>query len=211
MNVEKIKIDDDREIDIIDDSLDIGTINNLYYDCCQLPYRIENSSFRDVQRRCDRRLKCNLLQENSITGMLLDDNSGSLKAIKKYIPNDEYAYTRGYVNLGLHSDVSQLHTDNRSKNKTLLYYANKNWEIGWGGETVFYNDRGTDYVKVVPYVPGRIVIFDGRIPHTAKPMNIRLSPTYRFTVALKFDDLNKKMTNTAKGQVQDLITHSDEV
>ena len=188
MNVEKIQIDDEREIVIIDDSLDIGKIINLYYDCCQLPYRIENSSVKDIQRICDRRLKCALPDENSMTSMLLEENSESLKAIKKYIPNDEYVYARGYVNLGLHSDVSQVHTDDRCKNKTLLYYANKDWEMNWGGETVFYNDSGTDYVKVVPYVPGRIVIFDGRIPHRANPMNTRLSPAYRFTVALKFHE-----------------------
>ena len=188
MNIEKFEIDDEREIVIIDDSLDIGTINNLYYDCCQLPYRIENSSVKDIQRICDRRLKCALPDENSMTSMLLEENSESLKAIKKYIPNDEYVYARGYVNLGLHSDVSQVHTDDRCKNKTLLYYANKDWEMNWGGETVFFNDRGTDYAGVISYVPGRIVIFDGRIPHRANPMNTRLSPAYRFTVALKFHE-----------------------
>ena len=192
MNVEKIEIDDEREIVIIDDSLDIGKINNLYYDCCQLPYRIENSSVADIQRICDRRLKCVLPDENPMTSMLLKENSESLKAIRKYIPNDEYGYARGYVNLGLHSDVSQVHTDDSRKNKTLLYYSNKNWEMNWGGETVFYNDSGTDYVKVVPYVPGRIVIFDGRIPHRANPMNMILSPSYRFTVALKFQEMDKK-------------------
>ena len=191
MNVEKIEIDDEREIVIIDDSVNIGTINNLYYDCCQLPYRIENSSVADIQRICDRRLKCVLPDENPMTSMLLEENSESLKAIKKYISNDEYAYARGYVNLGLHSDVSQVHTDDRCKNKTLLYYANKDWEMNWGGETVFYNDKGTDYIEVISYVPGRIVIFDGRIPHRANPMNMRLSPTYRFTVALKFHEKNE--------------------
>ena len=192
MNVEKIQIDDEREIVIIDDSLDIGKIINLYYDCCQLPYRIENSSVADVQRICDRRLKCVLPDENPMTSILLEENSKSLKVIKKYIDSDEYGYSRGYVNLGLHSDVSQVHTDDSRKNKTLLYYSNKNWEMNWGGETVFYNDSGTDYVKVVPYVPGRIVIFDGRIPHRANPMNMRLSPAYRFTVALKFQEMDKQ-------------------
>ena len=64
--------------------------------------------------------------------------------------------------------------------------------MNWGGETVFYNDKGTDYVKVIPYVPGRIVIFDGRIPHRANPMNMRLSPSYRVTVALKFQEMDKQ-------------------
>ena len=97
MNVEKIQIDDEREIVIIDDSLDIGKIINLYYDCCQLPYRIENSSVADVQRICDRRLKCVLPDENPMTSILLEENSKSLKVIKKYIDSDEYGYSRGYV------------------------------------------------------------------------------------------------------------------
>ena len=81
MNVEKIQIDDEREIVIIDDSLDIGKIINLYYDCCQLPYRIENSSVADVQRICDRRLKCALPDENPMTSILLEENSKSLKVL----------------------------------------------------------------------------------------------------------------------------------
>ena len=38
-------------------------------------------------------------------------------------------------------------------------------------------------------MPGRIVIFDGSIPHTVMPMNIRSSPVYRFTIALKWESL----------------------
>ena len=58
--------------------------------------------------------------------------------------------------------------------------------MGWGGQTVFFDDRGNRQ-KTVEVVPGRIVIFDGRISHTVMPMNIRSSPSYRFTIAIKFE------------------------
>ena len=46
--------------------------------------------------------------------------------------------------------------------------------------------------------PGRIVIFDGGIPHTVMPMNIRSSPSYRFTVALKWESLKLSKFNESK-------------
>ena len=186
MNIEKIDFGDSRDLIIIDGAVTSSQMVHLYYLCCQLPYRITNSSTQEVQSIVDRRLKCDLEGVSPLTDSLFKTDSLSEKTIKENIDSEKYLYRRTYVNLGIHSDVNQIHTDNSIECKTLLYYANKVWDRHWGGQTVFLDDYGASK-KLVDIVPGRIVIFDGRIPHTVMPMNIRATPSYRFTVACKFE------------------------
>ena len=68
---------------------------------------------------------------------------------------------------------------------TMLIYPNIEWGANHGGETVFYEEDKTEMVYLNPYVPGRICIFDGSIPHCAKPQAL-VGPKYRFTIACKF-------------------------
>ena len=67
---------------------------------------------------------------------------------------------------GIHVDAPYFCPDN----KTVIVYLNPNWDPQWGGETIFY-DHNLDAKYIVAPKPGRVVIFDGRIPHVA-----RLSP-----------------------------------
>jgi Rps23 Pro-64 3,4-dihydroxylase Tpa1-like proline 4-hydroxylase len=69
--------------------------------------------------------------------------------------------------------------------KTLLYYANLNWDRNWGGETIFSNDCGEAEV-VVEYKPGRIVIFDSTTEHKPGPISME-ADEFRFTFVIQFD------------------------
>ena len=190
MKCETIDFGDDRVINIIDNAVDTSTQIDLYYQCCMAPYRISNSCRKEVQGISDRRLKCDIENNHPIVEDLLREGTNSRKVIDENISNTLYGYTRAYVNLGIHGDVNQMHTDCRKivKSITLLYYANRHWEYNWGGHTMFYDVDG-NVKKTVEVKPGRIVIFDGSIPHTVMPMNIRSSPVYRFTIALKWESL----------------------
>ena len=189
MKNEIIKYDDDSEVIIIDDAVDVNKRINIYFDCCMLPYRISNSSVNDAQGIADKRLKSDLDHEHPIIENLLEEGSGSLNVIQKYISSESYGFDRAYVNLGIHGDVNRMHVDGKYYPcKTLLYYANQHWEYSWGGHTIFY-DKDGNIKTTVEVKPGRIVIFDGSIPHTVMPMNIRSSPVYRFTIALKWESL----------------------
>ena len=195
MKCEIIKYQDNRELVIIDDSVNVDKHINIYFDCCTLPYRITNSSTREIQGIVDKRLKCDLETNNPIIDYLLEEGTDSAEVIKKYIPSETYGFNRGYVNLGIHGDVNHMHMDGKFyKCKTLLYYANQNWEYKWGGHTAFFDNNG-NIKTTVEVKPGRMVIFDGNIPHTVLPMNIRSSPSYRFTVALKFESLDLPQFN----------------
>lgn len=190
MKCETIKYGNNREVTIIDGAATASKIIDIYFDCCILPYRIMNSSVNEIQGIVDKRLKCDLETQNPIIDLLLEEGSDSANIIKKYVPSETYGFARGYVNLGIHGDVNHMHLDGKLgySCKTLLYYANRHWEYNWGGNTVFYDDEGNAKTSV-EIKPGRIVIFDGNIPHTVMPMNSRCSPSYRFTVALKFESL----------------------
>ena len=195
MKCETIKYDDNSEVIIIDDAVCTNKRINIYFDCCMLPYNISNSSVNDIQGITDRRLKSDLDHGHPIIEHLLEEGSGSLNAIKKYVPSESYGFDRAYVNLGIHSDINQMHVDGKYYScKTLLYYANRHWEYNWGGNTIFYDKDGNIKTNV-EIRPGRIVIFDGNIPHNVMPMNIRSASSFRFTVALKFESLKLKKFN----------------
>ena len=195
MKNEIIKYDDDSEVIIIDDAVNVNKRINIYFDCCMLSYRISNSSVNDAQGIADKRLRSDLDHEHPIIENLLEEGSDSLNVIQKYISAESYGFDRAYVNLGIHGDVNRMHVDGKYYPcKTLLYYANQHWENNWGGHTVFY-DKDGNIKTTVEVKPGRIVIFDGNIPHTVMPMNPRCSPSFRFTVALKFESLELKKFN----------------
>ena len=187
MNVEKIIVNNDREIFIIDDTLDYSEINYFYLLCCQSKYQICNSSRSEIQLLEDRRLKCDLELNHPILESFFKQDSLTESIFHKYIPNNKYQHSRSYINLGVTSDINNNHVDSRGDTKTVLYYANRTWDPGWGGQTIFLSDDCKEIVKTVTPVPGRFVIFDGRVPHNVLPMNSRSAPSYRFTVAFKFE------------------------
>jgi Rps23 Pro-64 3,4-dihydroxylase Tpa1-like proline 4-hydroxylase len=88
------------------------------------------------------------------------------------------------VNLSTPADTHWAH-DHRNQ-IVLLYYVNKHWKHEWAGETLFYNDDLSEVECASIYKPGRIVVFDGEIPHTIRPQSIN-APVYRFTLSLFFD------------------------
>lgn len=68
----------------------------------------------------------------------------------------------------------------------LLYYVNPEWQDHWGGETLFFDKKhNNDVIFGSRFVPGRLIWFDGEIPHTIKPQS-RLGPKYRFTMSIFF-------------------------
>lgn len=176
------KVEYHKQITVIDDLYTPSQLEGMYLTCCMSNYNLANANHGDVQNLQDRKLVSHLDLEQ------LDDcevfNEVSLPILQDecqgYIPY------KAYINLNTFSDVNKTHVDSYFKDsgKTILIYPNKKWENDWGGETVFYNDEGTDIVFTSIYRPGRVVVFDSTIPHCAKPQSI-FADTYRFTIAVK--------------------------
>lgn len=70
-----------------------------------------------------------------------------------------------------------------SNKKTILYYANSNWDKEWGGGTLFL-DQNEDFAVSTQYKPGRVVIYDSDIVH--KPAPLENSSELRFVIVIGF-------------------------
>lgn len=83
-------------------------------------------------------------------------------------------------------EFNDVHTDRSGI--TLLYFPNIKWNIFWGGHTVFLNDEVTEIEKIAVYKGGRVVVFDGTIPHSITPISLK-AKNYRFSFVMQFSDL----------------------
>ena len=93
----------------------------------------------------------------------------------------QYKVNQAIVNLSMPSDYNYVHA--HQQDKVLLYYVNLEWEDGWHGETLFFDESCKDVVFASPYTAGRFILFDASIPHTIRPQSI-IASKYRFTFAL---------------------------
>jgi len=97
----------------------------------------------------------------------------------------DYSINQTRVNLSSIGDFNNFHLD-YINGKTLLYYVNHEWDLKWGGLTLFADNTGKKLEYAVDYVPGRVVIFDGRIPHSVQNPTIT-AESWRYTLAIQFD------------------------
>ena len=93
----------------------------------------------------------------------------------------QYNIEQCIVNLSKPGDFYLNHT--HGSLKVLLYYVNIRWKEEWSGETLFYNDSMQDILFASPYVPGRLILFDGNTPHTIRSQS-SIAPYYRFTFTM---------------------------
>ena len=79
------------------------------------------------------------------------------------------------------------HTDNlpNTQEYTLMVFINHKWEEKWGGDFQILKeyDNKAEVVHSIKYVPGRVVFFDGSIPHRGlaplEPYVVRKSLVFR--------------------------------
>jgi SM-20-related protein len=102
-------------------------------------------------------------------------------------PGIGYRPYRAYTNVASYGDMLFTHTDclPDQHDLTALWYLCENWDIEWGGETLFYSADDEVACAVRPR-PGRLVVFDGAIKHAGRPPN-RICYTPRYTMAIKFE------------------------
>ena len=75
-----------------------------------------------------------------------------------------------------------------------MYFLNSEWEKGWGGEFQFMdkidtNGEGSQVLKSIDYIPGRLILFKASIPHRGlaplKPYVLRKSIVWRLNIKNK--------------------------
>lgn len=100
---------------------------------------------------------------------------------------------RNVVNLSHQGSIHHVHTHDIDE-RVVLYYANLEWQDHYGGETMFFSTEG-EVEFVSKYVPRRVLIFDGNIPHTIRAPS-PAGPQFRLTVTWFMRKVNEPTTET---------------
>lgn len=90
---------------------------------------------------------------------------------------------KSIVNLTTSSDTNEAH--DHDGQDVLLYYVNPEWKTEWQGETFFLDPLGKDIIYTSPYVPNRIIKFDGDLMHRFNNQT-RSAPKFRFSISTFF-------------------------
>jgi hypothetical protein len=107
------------------------------------------------------------------------------RIVERVFPGEKFSDQRAYVNSSVFGDSYYAHRDcsAHEKHVTALYYANLDWHVDWGGETIYYNDQEDAELAVLPR-PGRLVVARGAILHRGTVPS-RICFEERFTLAYK--------------------------
>jgi hypothetical protein len=111
----------------------------------------------------------------------------TLRAVRSVRPGPAHRVHRAYTNMAAFGDTLFTHVDclADARELTALWYVCTEWDVEWGGETVFYDAEDEIAMAVRPR-PGRLVIFDGAIKHVGRAPN-RTCYQPRYTLALKLE------------------------
>ena len=103
--------------------------------------------------------------------------------LNKFYNLEKREYSQIRINFSSFSEKNRVHHD--GVKLTLLYYANLEWDIEWGGHTFFLNEQLTDIEYTCVYNPGRVVVFDGSLPHMIMSPNV-MSQKPRFSLVIQY-------------------------
>lgn len=174
---------DNKHVAVYDDVFSYQENLQIYADICQQPY-IRSNLDNNFGNNKDADIKWSyLIPENSSLSNLITPRYLNFNEFK----NKKITVFRQYVNFSTSTTVDVIHTDspaNTPKSFTILHYANFSWDKNWHGETVFYNSTADEIEFSTMIKPGRVVVFDSNIPHSARAPS-SLADYARYTIATK--------------------------
>ena len=164
---------------VYDDAIPYDIRSNIYYFSCRSTLQLgwKDHQFNDIG---DINLHSKWTQEDLV-------NCGLWKYMEECIKLTPWftktTFKQCVLNLVRAPDVHLIHS--HGSEYAVLYYVNLEWRDGWYGETLFYSEDAKDVVFTSPFVPGRMMLFDGIIPHTIRPQST-IAPKYRLTISTFF-------------------------
>lgn len=174
---------DDKSISVYDGVFSFQENLEIYEFICQQPFIRSNvdNNFHN-NKDIDIKWSC-LLKEPNIISNLIDRAYNDLDELK----DQKIKIFRQYINFSTCETVDQIHVDSQVgsiNSYTILHYVNFKWDKNWHGETVFYNSAADEIEVSTMIKPGRIVVFDSNIVHSARPPS-RIAEYGRYTIATK--------------------------
>jgi hypothetical protein len=167
-------------------------------------YTVERFSFDVPERQSfHKTLKCGFSITDIINFKFFEN-----EYILSFIKENNLRVSRCYTNLCTASDIYQYHADtNVIGCPTGLYYCNIEWDPTWEGETHFSDDSMRDILFSSAFIPGRLVLFDGTIPHKSSQPAPN-AQYYRFVFTIKFaNNLCDEWKDSI--DIQDFIYHKN--
>jgi hypothetical protein len=124
--------------------------------------------------------------ERSAFGKMSND------AIRDYVAEPQQIY-RGYCNMMLFGHLGGLHRDCSVgwDDLSALFFVCTEWKANWGGELHMFDKTGDAQFAIAPK-PGRLVLFRGRMQHSATAPSV-ICTMPRFSIALKCRDFTKNV------------------
>jgi Rps23 Pro-64 3,4-dihydroxylase Tpa1-like proline 4-hydroxylase len=182
VDVKELQTSSGKKIVVYDNLFTMAERQGFYSFCKNSFYKIDGKDSDIIEHQNNLTLVARYVSEDV-------DNMKFFHCIKDEKINfviDNFRLDSASVNLSTPADSYHVHTDTHvTEGITLLYYVNMRWSIDWAGETVFLNENGDDFEFVSPYKPGRLLMFDGTIPHMIRPP-IMKADSLRMTFALRF-------------------------
>lgn len=169
-------------ITVYDNVLSTKEQELIYKNCLGAPYAI---GWNDTPESKEAHFHCGLGLESwqhRNQDKDLNDVLTALEKSKPYQNKINYVLDKTVINCDTIADSHTMHT--HENQDVVLYYANLDWQDGWGGETFFYNDK-EEIVFVSQYTPNRMIVFDGELLHRFNGPTIT-GPKFRFSISTFF-------------------------
>lgn len=93
---------------------------------------------------------------------------------------------RIYANAHTYGLEGAIHRDHREGKKglTAIIYMHPIWSLSWSGELMLFSNDHSTIINTISPKPGRLVLFNGDIPHVAKSPS-RECPFLRISLVFK--------------------------
>jgi hypothetical protein len=186
MEIQKFKVNG-KKVFVIDNILNHNKIRRIYTTAKNMPFTFTQRSDRENLEINNTRWAYHLDLEDSIEYQrfaFLFEAYNKIVEKKKILKRMKISEI--YINIADAMTVTLPHTDRPAGCWTLLYYANHEWDIKWGGQTNFINEfTGEIELACIPK-PGRFALFEADILHQATPP-VYYSPYKRVTIPFKLD------------------------
>jgi hypothetical protein len=118
-----------------------------------------------------------------------------LRLSKPFAEFENRKLIKSVVNLTTSSDTNEAHC--HPGQDVLLYYSNPEWKAEWQGETFFLDPLGKDIIYTSPYVPNRMIKFDGNILHRFNNQT-KSAPKFRFSISTFFEKQDEEVVTGSK-------------
>ena len=170
-------------VEVLDNVFDYGYQEEIYDICARSSYGLGWIDNGDIENRNKLNFHCTInphhIQDSKIDEKILKTRFG-----KELIG---WKLDFGVINVSHPGQTYYEHT--HPNQKVVLYYPNLRWNREWGGETLFYDNKGKNLIFASEYKSNRLILFDGEIPHSIRAPSY-LADQYRFTMSFFYIPIN---------------------